>query len=140
MTDEELAAATLAMMGYTPEECPMAGIPGRWTVGRWVKPGYLDRFAERCFGGPLQHYFAVEVKQHMMGADWDCDDDAFSRGEDGCEGYISFRQVIRHPDDDDFEREIEGVATYHNMEQHPRAVCEAALRAIAAEREAENDT
>jgi len=122
MTNKEVAAATLEMMGYEEKQS-----------GEWCNDEGKTHFTRGWFSvlvyHPAQHAFAAEVKQYMMdevdktgGRKW-----AYEEEWDNDEsiGYLGFiaedRWLLRE------------ATQYTNMDEHPRAVCLAALRAKEAE-------
>lgn len=129
MPPEQVAEATLAMMGYE----KAALIP--W----WHKEDGDLKWGWGPYGALARrkHAFAAEVKGQMMRS-WHCDDDFYSGAVDsvGCEGHINFYKTLYHKDDDNYSYELSGMAEYADMASHPRAVCLAALRAKEAERDA----
>jgi len=115
MSNEQVAAATLAMMGYTERQ------PGVWrsdVIGNaWQ--------ASDALSDQLKHLFAAEAKEWMM-KDWSIEDYWLSFEVDP-RGYVEFVKISEMT-------KIVGEAIYLDMDTHPRAVCVAALRAKDAEK------
>jgi len=123
MSDEQVAAATLAMMGYKADTTVYGGDSSWWR--RDNNDWYVD---EDIFevSGP---FVAAEVQQWMM----DQRDEKGQRKwayEDiwiGDNGEVVFFAI-------EFGSKRSEWIVYDNMDTHPRAVCVAALRAKDAEK------
>lgn len=125
MTPEQVAAATLAMMGYHEEDTEVAG------RDNWVNDTNDTSWcAWDIFDTPRNsHLFAAEVKGWMMEqrdkhgrCKWDMLDDWDSEKETGCVEFMA--------------ETVLGTSTYDAMAEHPRAVCIAGRRAKEAESDA----
>jgi len=111
MADEQVAAATLGMMGY--EQDPL----NPWW---YLKDGHAW-MSRTALLGQEKHAFAAEVMQWMMNRDWGCND-LIERDKDESNRAVFYTYSRQG-------RYVYGRAEYIDMTDHPRAVCEAALRA-----------
>jgi len=121
MTDEELAAATLAMMGY--------GIPQHFPDGPYEKDGSNKRWLIAMATTQFKHRFAAEVIGSLIE-----DKEKTWAYCDQCIGSRCKVGFYHWPYEDDAK-----YVSYDNIAARPRAVCEAVLWAVAAEKEAESD-
>jgi hypothetical protein len=118
MTDEELAVATLEMMGYE-ERIDDLGCWINCDDTEWNVRDALYMYDRDS------HAFAAEVKEFMRQARWACSDTTvlnLSRVKFFKGGLLSQAH--------DYEAD----AYYDDMAAHPRAVCEAAIAALKVDR------
>lgn len=116
MTDEQVAAAMLEMLGYE--------LSNATSRTRLWRRGVDDGWYERGVLGDNKHAFAAEVKDDMEKNGW-----SFGERRIAPRGGIVW--FWRWP----YERDA-AKGYYDNMAAHPRAVCEAALRAKETEKDA----
>jgi len=121
LTDWQVTEKTLRMMGYNDESC--WGSPGHWKKG--------DQFWDihDIVGTVYAHVFTAEVIGSLIE-----DKEKTWAYCDQCIGSRCKVGFYHWPYEDDAK-----YVSYDNIAARPRAVCEAVLWAVAAEKEAESD-
>lgn len=119
MSQEQIAMVVLEMLGYKEELDP--------SRSGWWRKGNDEWHVDMVFDPQDSHAVAAEVKGVMASKGWGCND-VLQQGKFHCITFYVYSDI-------NGPTYITGRAEYADMQDHPRAVYEAALYAMRAFRE-----